>query len=73
MSQKMQRQLQRQQHGGLTSIKSKVSGTVSSVSFTPVQGIEIVNPVKQEAPSGSSSTYFSATSNFVKVETPMPK
>lgn len=37
MTQKMQRQLERRQHGGVTSLKSKISGTMSSVSFTPIQ------------------------------------
>uniref|UniRef100_A0AC35FMW8 U4/U6 small nuclear ribonucleoprotein Prp31 n=1 Tax=Panagrolaimus sp. PS1159 TaxID=55785 RepID=A0AC35FMW8_9BILA len=75
MSQKMQRQLerQRQQLGGATSIRSKLSGTQSSISFTPVQGLEIVNQNRDQQPasSGTSSTYFSATSNFIKVQTPL--
>ncbi|KAK0407329.1 hypothetical protein QR680_019138 [Steinernema hermaphroditum] len=77
MSQKLQKRLeqQRQMSGGTTSIRSKASGsgTASSVTFTPVQGLEIVNPNinLQDQPS-SSSTYFSATSGFVKVQTPLP-
>uniref|UniRef100_A0A914PJH9 U4/U6 small nuclear ribonucleoprotein Prp31 n=1 Tax=Panagrolaimus davidi TaxID=227884 RepID=A0A914PJH9_9BILA len=51
---RMQRQLerQRQQLGGATSIRSKLSGT-QSISFTPVQGLEIVyhNPNQQPASS----------------------
>jgi U4/U6 small nuclear ribonucleoprotein PRP31 len=76
MSQKMQRQLerQRQQLGGATSIRSKLGGTQSSISFTPIQGLEIINHNRdQAASSGTASTYFSATSNFVKVGTPLPK
>uniref|UniRef100_A0A914QJN7 U4/U6 small nuclear ribonucleoprotein Prp31 n=1 Tax=Panagrolaimus davidi TaxID=227884 RepID=A0A914QJN7_9BILA len=44
VTQKMQRQLERhrQQIGGGTSIRSKLSGTQSNISFTPVQGLEIV-------------------------------
>ncbi|TKR92086.1 hypothetical protein L596_006802 [Steinernema carpocapsae] len=75
MSQKLQKRLeqQRAQSGGATSIR-KTAGTASSVSFTPAQGLEIVNPninLKQEEP--SSSTYFSASASFIKVQTPMPK
>jgi U4/U6 small nuclear ribonucleoprotein PRP31 len=70
MSQKQQRILERRQHGGLTSIKA--GGTMSSV-YSTVQGIEIVNPVKPDAAPSSSNTYFSATSSFVKVETPLPR
>lgn len=76
MSQKMQRQLerQRQQLGGVTSIRSKLSGTQSSISFTPIQGLEIINPNRdQPTTSGTSSTYFNATSSFIKVQTPLPK
>jgi len=77
MSQKMQRQLERQRQalgGGATSVRSKLSGTMSSISFTPVQGLEIINPHRElPTQSGTQSTYFSATSNFVKVQTPLPK
>uniref|UniRef100_A0A914PH19 Prp31 C-terminal domain-containing protein n=1 Tax=Panagrolaimus davidi TaxID=227884 RepID=A0A914PH19_9BILA len=73
MSQKMQRHLkrQRQQLGGATSIRSKFSGTQSCISFTPVQGLEIVNHNhdQQSASSGTFSTYFSAASNFIIVQT----
>lgn len=74
MSQKMQRQLERQKQtaGGSTTFRS---GTMSTISFTPVQGLEIINPNlrTQQPQSGTQSTYFSATSNFIKVATPMPK
>ncbi|VDM75970.1 unnamed protein product [Strongylus vulgaris] len=103
MSQKMQRQMERQRAlGGVTSIRSKVSiliqtmvdisnrcsvqnshssifksktliqtaGTASSVTFTPVQGLEIINPTALEKTSTSSSTYFSSSASFVKVATP---
>ncbi|CAD5206664.1 unnamed protein product [Bursaphelenchus okinawaensis] len=40
MSQKLQKTLQRRQHGGMTAIKtSNANGMMSSVSFTPVQGM----------------------------------
>lgn len=88
LSQKMQRQLERRQHGGLTSIRSTATagggktvinnGFMSSISFTPVQGIEIINtttmpPPDAAAGGGKTSTYFSSTSHFVKVKTPMRK
>lgn len=75
MSQKLQRQMEKQKaHGGMTSIRSKVAGTASSVTFTPVQGLEIVNPLANERlPSSSSSTYFSSSATFVKVATPKPQ
>lgn len=81
MSQKMQRQLERRQHGGLTSLKSTstagkvTSGMISSISFTPVQGIELVtNPISEDSANGKSSTYFSSRSQFVKVsQTPIPR
>ncbi|KAI6217348.1 Pre-mRNA-processing factor 31 [Aphelenchoides besseyi] len=77
MSQKLQRQLERRQHGGMTSLKSKTSGTMSSISITPIQGIEVISmtPLDVTKPSGSSnnSSYFDSTSNFMKVKTPMPK
>lgn len=60
MSQKLQRTMERRQHGGLTSIKAKAgSGIVSSISFTPVQGIELIAPTPAEVKTGKSSTYFS--------------
>ncbi|KAI6182494.1 Pre-mRNA-processing factor 31 [Aphelenchoides bicaudatus] len=76
MSQKMQKSMQRQQHGGLTAIKSKISGTASSVSFTPINGLEIISmtPIDTKSSGQStSSSYFSSTSNFKKVQTPAPK
>ncbi|KAI6207634.1 Pre-mRNA-processing factor 31 [Aphelenchoides besseyi] len=76
MSQKLQRQLERRQHGGMTSLKSKASGTMSSISITPIQGIEVISmtPLDVTKSSGSStnSSYFDSTSNFMKVKTPMP-
>ncbi|CAB3407530.1 unnamed protein product [Caenorhabditis bovis] len=73
MSQKLQRQLEKQRGGGgggLTSVRSKIAGTASSVTFTPVQGLEIVNPSAQEKPqaSSSSSNYFSSSGSFVNID-----
>lgn len=71
---------QNQAHGGVTSVRAKLSGTktiggtVSSVAFTPVQGIEIINPTPaQPQQKPSSSSYFNSASNFMKVQTPLPK
>ncbi|KAI6233078.1 Pre-mRNA-processing factor 31 [Aphelenchoides fujianensis] len=77
MSQKLQRQLERRQHGGMTSLKTKTSGLMSSISFTPVQGVEIIsmtplNPMKASG-SSTSSSYFDSTSNFSKVQSTTPK
>lgn len=73
MSQKLQKSMERQRAmGGVTSIRSRAAGTASSVTFTPVQGLEIVNPtVKPDRVGSSSSTYFSSSAAFVKVQTPM--
>lgn len=81
MSQRMLKQLERRQHGGLTSLKSATtlgkatSGMISSISFTPVQGIELItNPSSEDASNGKSSTYFSTKSHFTKVShTPAPR
>lgn len=74
MSQKMQKTLKRHQHGGLTA--ANVSGLQSSVAFTPINGVEVISmtPINSN-PSGqaTSSSYFSSTSSFKKVQTPFPK
>lgn len=75
MSQKLQKSLERQRllGGGATSVRgAKTAGTASSVTFTPVQGIEIVNPTARQSTNFSSSTYFSPSAAFVKVQTPLP-
>ncbi|XP_033751531.1 U4/U6 small nuclear ribonucleoprotein Prp31-like [Pecten maximus] len=62
-------QKQNQTWGGSTTVKRQVSGTASSVAFTPLQGLEIVNPQAAEKKvSGGSSTYFSSTGSFVNVK-----
>ncbi|CAI4223173.1 unnamed protein product [Auanema sp. JU1783] len=69
MSQKLQKQMERQRAlGGVSSVRSKVAGTASSVTFTPVQGLEIVNPTAKETSGSSTSTYFSSSATFMKVE-----
>lgn len=74
MSQKLQKSMDRQRSalgGAATSRGSRVGGTASSVTFTPVQGIEIVNPTAKQSIAAPSTTYFSPSATFVKVQTPM--
>ncbi|XP_053207452.1 U4/U6 small nuclear ribonucleoprotein Prp31-like [Panonychus citri] len=54
-------------YGGTTTIKRQISGTASSVAFTPLKGIEIVNPHAAEAKTNDSGKYFSTTSGFRSV------
>ena len=71
ISQTLKKNLQKQQAvwGGTTSIKKHVSGTASSVAFTPVQGLEIVNPLAAEKKvDEANQKYFSATSGFLSVK-----
>nr|XP_026495339.1 U4/U6 small nuclear ribonucleoprotein Prp31 isoform X2 [Vanessa tameamea] len=61
-------QKQNQQYGGATSIRRQVSGTASSVAFTPLQGLEIVNPQAAETRiNEANAKYFSNTSGFLSV------
>uniref|UniRef100_A0A1I8JMZ4 U4/U6 small nuclear ribonucleoprotein Prp31 n=1 Tax=Macrostomum lignano TaxID=282301 RepID=A0A1I8JMZ4_9PLAT len=79
LAQKLQRQeqqLQRHQlnqlHGGASTMRRPVSGTVSSVAFTPVQGLEIVNPRASERSAeeeGANAKYFGTKSTFFHVGT----
>ena len=81
MSQKLQKTIERtRQHGGITSIAAKahgptpaIAGTASSVSFTPVHGLEIVTPMQKEEASGKASTYFTASTNFIAPTKPAPR
>ncbi|XP_058831390.1 U4/U6 small nuclear ribonucleoprotein Prp31 [Topomyia yanbarensis] len=70
ISKTLQKNLQKQQQvwGGSTTVKKQISGTASSVAFTPLQGLEIVNPQAAErSVSESSAKYFSNTSGFLSV------
>ncbi|XKL61157.1 hypothetical protein PGB90_008214 [Kerria lacca] len=70
ISKTLQKNLQKQQvWGGSTSVRKQVSGTASSVAFTPSQGLEIVNPqaAEKNAVDGGAK-YFSNTSGFLKVK-----
>lgn len=67
ISKTLQKNLQKQQvWGGSTTVKKHVSGTASSVAFTPLQGLEIVNPQAAER-ANDSAKYFSNTSGFSSV------
>jgi len=78
ISQTLKKNMQKQQAvwGGATSIKGSdaktrriVSGMASSVAFTPVQGLEIMNPAAAEAKvNAANQKYFSATSGFLSVK-----
>ncbi|KAF6207273.1 hypothetical protein GE061_018514 [Apolygus lucorum] len=70
ISKTLQRNLQKQQNtwGGSSTVKKQVSGTASSVAFTPLQGLEIVNPQAAEKSSTESNKYFSNTAGFVKIQ-----
>ena len=74
-SQTLKRSLQKEQatFGGATTVKKHISGTASSVAFTPLQGLEIVNPSAQEKKvDEANAKYFSPSASFMKVKTPMP-
>ncbi|GFG30818.1 hypothetical protein Cfor_10880 [Coptotermes formosanus] len=71
ISKTLQKNLQKQQQvwGGSTTVKKQVSGTASSVAFTPLQGLEIVNPQAAEKKvNEANAKYFSNTSGFLKLQ-----
>ncbi|KAL1494738.1 hypothetical protein ABEB36_010286 [Hypothenemus hampei] len=70
ISKTLQKNLQKQQiWGGSTTVKKQISGTASSVAFTPLQGLEIVNPQAAETNiSEANAKYFSNTSGFLKID-----
>lgn len=60
---------QNQTWGGSTTVKKQVAGTASSVAFTPLQGLEIVNPQAAEKKAQEANQkYFSSTAGFLKVK-----
>ncbi|KAF2883843.1 hypothetical protein ILUMI_22312 [Ignelater luminosus] len=71
ISKTLQKNLQKQHAwGGSTTVKKQVSGTASSVAFTPLQGLEIVNPQAAEVKvNEANAKYFSNTSGFLKLDT----
>nr|CDS17969.1 U4:U6 small nuclear ribonucleoprotein Prp31 [Echinococcus granulosus] len=48
---------------------TETAGTASSVTFTPAQGLEIVNPMASQKQVDEHKKYFSATAGFVKSKT----
>lgn len=72
ITQKIQKHLQREksQYGGTTTVhnRKQISGTASSVAFTPLQGLEIVNPsaADQDKTGIESQKYFSSSFGFRK-------
>ena len=63
------------QWGGTSTVKKTVAGTASSVAFTTLQGLEIVNPnaIEKDTKGTESQKYFSSASGFSKVLSVMPK
>ncbi|KAL5019217.1 hypothetical protein ScPMuIL_004939 [Solemya velum] len=71
ISKTLQQKIQKQNQtwGGSTTVKRSVSGTASSVAFTPLQGLEIVNPqAAEKRVQEANQKYFSATSGFLKIK-----
>ena len=58
-----------QSYGGKSTVRSQVSGTASSVAFTPLQGIEIVNPkAAEKRVQETNAKYFSNQTGFFQVK-----
>ncbi|XP_055382548.1 U4/U6 small nuclear ribonucleoprotein Prp31 [Condylostylus longicornis] len=69
ISKTLQKNLQKQQvYGGSTTVKRQICGTASSVAFTPLQGLEIVNPQAAEVHSLDNAKYFSNVSGFLSIK-----
>uniref|UniRef100_UPI00358EF388 U4/U6 small nuclear ribonucleoprotein Prp31 n=1 Tax=Myxine glutinosa TaxID=7769 RepID=UPI00358EF388 len=70
ISKSLQRTLQKQNqvYGGKSTVRDRVSGTASSVAFTPLQGLEIVNPQAAERRGVDANKYFSARAEFLRVK-----
>ncbi|KAG4068146.1 hypothetical protein HA402_001571 [Bradysia odoriphaga] len=68
ISKTLHKNMQKQQvYGGSTTVRKQISGTASSVAFTPLQGLEIVNPQAAERSTDTNAKYFSNTSGFLSV------
>lgn len=67
VSKRLQRSLQGQvSYGGKSTVRGATSGTASSVAFTPLQGLEIVNPhAAEKRVADANARYFSNTSGFL--------
>nr|CAG4635456.1 EOG090X06EY [Artemia franciscana] len=69
ISKSLQKNLQKTQaYGGTTTVKRQVAGTASSVAFTPLQGLEIVNPHAAEKVREAGNKYFSGTMGFTNIQ-----
>lgn len=76
ISQKLQKTIQKQnQWGGTSTVRKNIAGTASSVAFTTLQGLEIVNPnaAERDSKGTESQKYFSSSNGFVKVSSVLPK
>jgi U4/U6 small nuclear ribonucleoprotein PRP31 len=69
ISKRLQRQIHTAVFGGKSSVKGAASGTASSVAFTPLQGLEIVNPMAAEKRTQEGNKYFSNTASFRSAKT----
>ncbi|KAH7638573.1 U4/U6 small nuclear ribonucleoprotein Prp31 [Dermatophagoides farinae] len=71
ISKTLQKNLQRHQQvfGGTTTVRKQVSGTASTIAFTPKQGLEINNPLAAEKKvNEANAKYFSNSSGFFSVK-----
>uniref|UniRef100_A0A8C6M2K6 U4/U6 small nuclear ribonucleoprotein Prp31 n=1 Tax=Nothobranchius furzeri TaxID=105023 RepID=A0A8C6M2K6_NOTFU len=76
ISKSLQRTLQKQSmtYGGKSTVRDRSSGTSSSVAFTPLQGLEIVNPQAAEKKvAEANQKYFSNMAEFLKVKKDKPQ
>ena len=75
LSKRVQRKIQKDQaiYGGKSTVRgAHTSGTASSIAFTPLQGLEIVNPGAAEKGKAANSkqNYFSTGFGFTKTSLP---
>ena len=55
--------------GGQSTVRGQVSGTASSVAFSAVQGLEIVNPhAAEKRAQEANAKYFSTQTGFFNVK-----
>lgn len=76
ISQKLQKTIQKQnQWGGTSTVRRNIAGTASSVAFSTLQGLEIVNPnaAEKETKGTETAKYFSSSGGFTKVSSVIPK
>ncbi|CAF0928488.1 unnamed protein product [Brachionus calyciflorus] len=76
ISQKLQKTIQKQnQWGGTSTVRRNIAGTASSVAFSSIQGLEIVNPnaAEKETKGTDTAKYFSSSVGFTKVSSVIPK